>query len=130
MPFKDRKKILIIDDEEELVEMMVLKLDWAGFDVRAAYNGSNGLEMVGTTKPDLILLDVVMPGLNGWEVCKRIKQNPQTKNLPVIILTAAKGRDTDDKAAESGADGVLIKPFDDKALMAAIHELLGSPQQS
>lgn len=124
MAVTDRKKILIIDDEEELVEMLSLKLDWAGFDVRAAYNGSNGLEMLSSFKPDLVLLDVIMPGMSGWDVCSKIKSNPETKKTPVVILTAAKGRDTDEKASDSGANTVLIKPFDEKALMASLNQLL------
>ena len=83
-----KKTILIVDDEPELVKALQIRFEEEGFRVITAYDGSNGLEKTRTEKPDLVILDIVMPVMDGYQVCETIKNDPATKNIPVVMLTA------------------------------------------
>lgn len=102
------KKVLVIDDEGELNEMIELRLTKAGHQVETATDGPIGLEKLNSFKPDVVLLDINMPGLSGWEVCEQIKNNPETKHVKVVILTATRDLAP---AKDKGADRVILKPF-------------------
>lgn len=119
-----KKKILVVDDEGELVKGLQIRLEASGFEVIAAFDGQEGLEKARDEKPDLILLDVMMPKMNGYQVCRELKNDENTKNIVVIMLTA-KGQESDKFwGKEVGANDYVIKPFESSELMEKIKELL------
>ena len=118
---KAKKKILIIDDEEDLVEMLALRLESTGqFAVERALNGQTGLKLAGDTLPDVILLDSIMPGMSGWEVCRKLRQDPRTKNIPIVIMTAGTPHEEKERARENGADHVVFKPYEYNDLLRVL----------
>jgi DNA-binding response OmpR family regulator len=119
-----QKKILIIDDEKDLAAMVSLRLRTNGFSVTEAFSIEEGLKRIGEEKPDLILLDVVLPDGNGYQLCQRLKSNPQTKDIAIIILTASTQGDLTKKAVEAGAEDYSIKPFEPKDLLEKINKAL------
>ncbi|MBN3033513.1 MAG: response regulator transcription factor [Candidatus Saganbacteria bacterium] len=117
-------EILIIEDEKDIVESLEYNLKKEGYRVSKAYDGLNGLRLAGEKIPSLIVLDLMLPGLDGLEVCRRIKRNPKTAAVPVIMLTA-KGSETDKVVGlELGADDYIVKPFSIKELIARIKTIL------
>ncbi|MFH1189093.1 MAG: response regulator [Candidatus Omnitrophota bacterium] len=119
------KKILIIDDEPDLVRVIEFKLEKAGYAVSSADNGGDGLKMAQNSRPDLILLDIRLPVMDGYEVCGAIKNNPDLKNIPVIFLTASANNTVAEKTKELGADDYLVKPFDMGILLSKIAKFVG-----
>jgi CheY-like chemotaxis protein len=118
-------KILIVDDEADLLMMSVGRLQKAGYDVVTAADGQSGLEMVASEKPDLVLLDLVMPGLDGYEVCRRLKADEKTKHIPVILFTARFAiTPLDETARALRAEDYVPKPFDAKELVLKVQRLL------
>ena len=109
--------ILVVDDSPANVRLLEAVLSVHGYDVRSAENGPEALAMIGEDPPDLVLLDVQMPGMNGHEVCRRIRENPDTAMLPVIVITAS-GNEEKLAALEAGADDFLARPFDQAELVA------------
>lgn len=106
------KRILIIDDEIDLVTTLVDTLKFKGYEVTIAYNGVEGLEKAIQGKPDLILLDMMMPGMNGAEVCRQLRKNSETKNIKIMILSA-KAQISDIAMAKTlGANDYMIKPYE------------------
>lgn len=103
------KKILIIEDDVFLNELMAKKLVEEGFDVIKAVNGEEGLELTRQEKPDLILLDLILPGMDGFEILEKIKEEPETSVIPVIILSNLGQREDIEKGFDLGADDYLIK---------------------
>jgi CheY-like chemotaxis protein len=118
------KKILIMDDEPDVRKMVTGRLKKAGYDVIEAANGERGLEMLLSKKPDMVLLDLAMPGLDGAAVCRRIKADNATKNIPVMLFTASIIKPISESAKEMGADDYIAKPFDSKELLEKIKILL------
>lgn len=116
--------ILIVDDEWMNREMLQAILESEGFEVLLAASGQKTLELVAARLPDLILLDVRMPGLSGYEVCKRLKTAEATRHIPIIMLTGLDNREELPQAREAGADGILSKPLDNDLLLKRITELL------
>lgn len=120
------KKILIIDDEPDLLKLVVARVEKAGYVVIQGSDGKNGLDMMYSEKPDLILLDLVMPGVDGYEVCRRKRNDSAIKNIPVILFTAnLASKSIDEKARELGAEDYIVKPFDSKELIEKIKKLVG-----
>lgn len=118
------KKILIVDDERDLIETLTFRLEASGYEVVSAYNGREGLDKAREHAPDLILLDIMMPEMDGYKVCKELRQDIKCKDIPVVMVTA-KGQDTDrDMGIEAGANGYLTKPFEANQLLDKIKELL------
>ena len=119
----NKRKIMIIDDEEDLCEMMALRLTCLGFDVEKAHNGIEGLKKIKGFSPDIIILDVVMPIMDGWEVCQKIKSNPETRSIKVVVLTATQSDGNYvDKAKSFGADAALLKPCSEEDLLLEIQK--------
>ena len=119
------KKILIVDDEVNIVISIEFLMKQAGYDIEIANDGEEALEKVESFQPDLILLDVMMPKINGFEVCRRIRGNPDWKEMKIVMLTA-KGREVEvTKGLALGADSYVIKPFSTKELMAEVKFILG-----
>ncbi|MBI2265485.1 MAG: response regulator [Armatimonadetes bacterium] len=119
-----RSRILVVDDNVQNVELLEAYLDVSGYEVEKAGNGLEALERVGNRVPDLILLDIMMPGIDGYEVCRRLRQEEKTRLIPIVMLTALKDLDDKIKGIELGADDFLTKPFSKAELLARIRSLL------
>lgn len=120
-----RKRILIVDDESHIRRLLATRLEAEGFEVREAGDGEEGLTVISDYAPDLVLLDLMMPGASGLEVLSRIRSGDDDTSVPVIILTA-KGQDTDREAAfAGGATDFVTKPFSPMKLLTRIREILG-----
>jgi two-component system, OmpR family, alkaline phosphatase synthesis response regulator PhoP len=118
-------KILVVDDEIYIVHILDFSLGMEGYEVVTALDGEQALEKARAEKPDLIVLDIMMPKLDGYETCKRLKADPETKDVPVILLSA-KGRNVDQKVGfEVGADDYITKPFSPRKLVERINAILG-----
>ncbi len=118
------RKILIVDDEVYILHILDFSLGAEGYEVITAADGEEALEKARTEKPDLVVLDVMMPKVDGFEACRRLKNDPETREMPVILLTA-KGREVDRKMGiEVGADDYMVKPFSPSKLIQKIESFL------
>ena len=123
------KNILIADDEPNIVAALEFLLQRSGYEVHVARNGDEALKLVEATHPDLVLLDVMMPQKSGYEVCKRIRERADWRDIKIIMLSA-KGRDAEvSKGLSMGADVYVTKPFSTRELMDKIRDLLGQSTQ-
>lgn len=120
------KRILIADDEANIVISLEFLMKREGFEVEIAYDGEAALQAVQQRAPDLILLDVMLPKINGFEVCQQIRANPRWQAVKILMLTA-KGRDTEvAKGLGLGADAYMTKPFSTKDLVAQVKQLIAA----
>ncbi len=118
------KTILIVDDEPNIVLSVEFLMKRAGHEVAIARDGQEALDMLSQTKPDLMILDVMMPRKNGFEVCSEVRANPELADLPILMLTA-KGREAEMKKGLSlGADAYMTKPFSTHELVTKVNEML------
>ena len=117
-------RILIVDDQPTSVKMLAAKLTNEYYQVLTAADGSAALEAVERDAPDLVLLDVMMPGMDGFDVCRRIKQNPKHTHIPVVIVTALGSQEDRVRGLKAGADDFLTKPVDDTTLFARVRSLV------
>lgn len=118
------KKVLIVDDELNIVTALEFLLQKSGYEVMAAQNGDEALKRVESFAPDLVLLDVMMPRISGYEVCRRMRERPEWKHIKIIMLSA-KGREAEvSKGVSLGADLYVTKPFSNDELVGKIGELL------
>ncbi len=117
-------RVLVVDDIAPNVKLLEAKLACEYYDVITAMSGQEALEKVETGKPDIILLDVMMPGMDGFEVCERIKNNPNTAHIPIVMITALTDVEDKVRGLEAGADDFLSKPINDTALMARVRSLV------
>jgi len=120
----DKKKILVVDDEQDLLDFVKLRLEANNYTVITSIDGDEALVIFKKEKPDLVLLDILMPKLDGFKVCQALKNDPLTKNIPVIMLTAKDRPDDIKQAKQVGANGYIIKPFDATTLIFDIKEQL------
>jgi DNA-binding response OmpR family regulator len=119
------KSILVVDDEPNILLSLEFLMQQEGYEVRTATNGDEALLAVEEKQPDLILLDIMMPKIDGFEVCQKIRSNPKWKDIRIVILTA-KGREVDqEKGLALGADDYVIKPFATKQLVKKVKTVLG-----
>jgi DNA-binding response OmpR family regulator len=117
-------KVLVVDDEVNITQILEFSIGAEGFDVMTAQNGEEAIEKARREQPDLIILDIMMPKIDGYEACRILKANPLTKNIPVVLLTA-KGRDIDKRLGmEVGATDYIVKPFSPNKLIERINQLL------
>jgi len=122
-------KILVVDDEVNITQILEFSIGAEGFEVISAQNGEEAIEKARREQPDLIILDIMMPKIDGYEACRILKANPLTKNIPVVLLTA-KGRDIDKRLGmEVGATDYIVKPFSPNKLVERIHQLLSCPKK-
>ena len=119
-----KKKILIIEDEEKIARFIELELSHEGYDIDKAFNGRQGLEMVESDHFDLVLLDIMLPGEDGVSILKKLRANPKTRNLPVILLTAKESEYDKVIGLDSGADDYVAKPFGIMELISRIKAVL------
>jgi len=114
------KKILVVDDEVYILHILDFSLGAEGYEVITAADGAEAIEKARQEKPDLVVLDIMMPKVDGFEACRRLKADPETREIPVILLTA-KGREVDRKMGmEVGADDYIVKPFSPTKLIEKI----------
>ncbi len=123
-------KVMVIDDEPDIVKLVKISLEMANFEVIEAYSGKEALAKVAQNLPDLFLLDIMMPEMNGYEVCQSLKASENTRNIPVVMLTAKGQRGDAERGLEVGADDYIIKPFDPYELGEQIHEILQTKAKS
>jgi len=119
------KRILAVDDEPHILKLVAFSLKTGGFDVVEATDGLSAIAVAEAEQPDLILLDVMMPALDGYETCRRLKQNPATRDIPVIMLTAKAQASEQAIGLECGATDYVCKPFTPKELVAQVRGFLG-----
>ncbi|MFH1791257.1 MAG: response regulator [Candidatus Omnitrophota bacterium] len=123
MPLKG--KVLIIDDEPDLLETMSYRLSTAGYDIMTALDGATGLNRAAQDRPDLVILDVMMPGADGFEILKKLKETKETRDIPVIVFSC--GRQEEEWAKRSlslGASGYIVKPFESDALLFTVDKFV------
>lgn len=123
MPSLTPKKILIVEDEPEIAKLVKLYMEKAGFHANIADSGTEALKMVKSERPDLMILDLMLPEIDGIEVCKRIRTSPDTALLPIVMLTAKAEESDTIIGLELGADDYVTKPFSPKALVARVKAL-------
>jgi len=119
-----KKKILIVEDEPSLLKLESILLTLKGYDVKGVGDGQAALDAVATMKPDLLLLDIMLPEVNGFEICRQLKANEATCNIPVVMLTAKKSKEDIDRGKQVGADDYITKPFKSENVVTTIQRLL------
>jgi CheY-like chemotaxis protein len=122
-------KILVVDDEEDIVRVVVKIMESRGHTVATAKDGPEALERVATDPPDVVILDLNLPKMDGFEVCRRIKERDDTRHIPVVMMTAAYVRVEDaDRGTALGADEYVVKPFLREVLIHNVERLLTAPK--
>jgi CheY-like chemotaxis protein len=118
------KRVLVVDDEKFVRELIKIKLGRCGLTVIEATNGLEGVEMARNLKPDIILMDVMMPKMNGFEACEKLKSMPDTAGIPIVMLTARGEQMNQEKGLSLGATGYMSKPFSPQKLAELVIEIL------
>ena len=120
----EQTRILVVDDDEQNVELLEAYLTDAGYQVLKALDGASALKMVSDDKPDLILLDIMMPDISGYEVCKRVRENPEVAGTPILMVTALGAMADIEKGIDVGTDDFLTKPVNRLELLARVRSLV------
>jgi DNA-binding response OmpR family regulator len=118
------KKILIVDDEPSIIVALQFLMEQNGYETLVAFSGEEAMEAVARFRPDLILLDIMLPVVDGFEVCQRIRENPLWKNIRIVLVTALGSDVNVTKGLDLGADAYVTKPFSNAELVAKVKELL------
>ncbi|MFH0828223.1 MAG: response regulator [Candidatus Omnitrophota bacterium] len=124
MAEKIKKKILLVDDEPDIVSVTVMRLEASGYEVITAEDGSSGYELAKSEKPDLIILDLMLPLMDGYQVCRLLKFDAQYKDIPIIMLTAKSQQEDKEWGEKAGADLYMTKPYEAKELLEKIRQLM------
>ena len=124
MPQKNEVRILVVDDEPDVLELVVFHLKKENYKVAIADTGDKALRMAVEQVPSLLILDLMLPGINGLEICKLLKQNPKTRDIPIIMLTARAGEEDRILGLELGAHDYVTKPFSPRELILRVNNLL------
>ena len=119
------KTILIVDDEPGILSPLQFLMEQQGYNVLTAESGEFALQLIDQYNPDLVLLDIMLPGIDGWEVCKIVHLNPDFRNVKIIFLTAKNNKDAIAKGLALGGDAYITKPFKNDELVAKVKEILG-----
>ncbi len=120
------KKILLVDDEPDILKVVTFRLRKTGYEIITAEDGQKALDLIKAQRPDLVLLDLNLPIIDGSEVCKQVKADDELKSIPIILLTATSSMNKiADKAKEIKADDYLIKPFDPEELLKRVKKFIG-----
>ena len=119
-----QKRVLVVDDEKDIVDLITYNLEKEGFATLNAYDGNTALDLAKAKKPDLVILDLMLPGIRGLDVCRFIRKNPETETIPIIMLTARSDQMDKVLGLEIGADDYITKPFNIKELIARVRAVL------
>ncbi|MDP8212756.1 MAG: response regulator [Candidatus Zapsychrus exili] len=119
------KKILIVDDEPEIISMVELRLQAAGYEVITASDGQEGLDKAKEELPDLVILDVMMPKMDGYKVCGLLKADTRFHNIPIVMFTAKAQQEDQEMSEEVGANAYINKPFNSEELLGTLKDLIG-----
>lgn len=122
-----KKHILVAEDNEDMADLYCLQLEWLGYDVTVARNGMDAVEMAPLLLPDVIIMDILMPKIDGLEATRQLKENPATRNIPILAATAKAIEGDQEKCLAAGCDGYIAKPFTHSELGAVIDALLKRP---
>lgn len=125
MTNETKKKILVVDDELDIVSMIKMRLEANGFEVLTAADGNTAYAKAKSDNPDLIILDLMLPGIDGYQVCRLLKFDEKYRHIPIIMLTARSQQEDREWGQKVGADYYLTKPFEPKELLGKIKELIG-----
>jgi len=117
-------RILVADDEIHIRTLLKITLEMVGYEVDVAADGQEALERIEVQIPDLILLDIKMPRLNGWQVCEKLKSDEKTRNIPIIMVTAFGQKEAKQRSFDLGADEFISKPFETPALLDTVKKLV------
>ena len=120
----NKEKILVIDDEPQLVDMVKMRLEANNYEVITAYDGEEAFRKAKEIKPDLIILDLMLPKIDGYKVCRMLKFDERYRKIPIIMFTARAQESDMQMAKDVGADGYITKPFEPEVLLSKIRELL------
>lgn len=118
------KKVLIVDDDREWNLLLKMKLGIAGYKVDQAFNGKQGMEKISADKPDLVLLDITMPVMDGWDVCQALRENPDTKELPIIIQSSMNQSDDVQRGKSYSVLRYLLKPCSPEVIVQNVRDVL------
>ena len=121
-----RQRILVVDDEPDIVETLSFRLEAAGYDVISASDGLEGLEKARSEEPDLIILDLMLPKMDGYQVCRLLKFDEKYSNIPVLMLTARTQETDKITGLKTGADEYMTKPFDSQQLLGTVKDMLAA----
>jgi len=121
-------KILAVEDDASVLAVTKKRLELAGYEVVTAIEGLEGLKKARSENPDLIILDLILPNLNGYQICSMLKRDPKYQNIPIIMLTSRSKVKDADEGFKAGADAYITKPYDAEALLFNIRTLLGQQQ--
>lgn len=121
-----KKRVLIVEDEESLLKLETILLTVKGFEVISAHTGKMAIDKIGVEEFDLVLLDIMLPDIDGFEVCRQIRNDPRTAAIPIIMLTGKKAKDDHDRGVLCGANSYLVKPFKSAMIINEINRLLSS----
>lgn len=119
-----RRKILVVDDEPDMLLAIKMRLEASGFEVITATDGMEGLNLARREKPDLLVLDIMLPKMNGYKVSRLLKFDEEYKHIPIVMLTALAGEDDRATGAQTGADAYITKPFETAQLIDTIRRFL------
>lgn len=125
-----KKRILVVEDEESLLKLESILFTSKGYSVTGVRDGISALEEIARSRPDLVVLDVMLPGMDGFEVCRTLKEDPLTSSLPVLMLTAKKSSTDLERGRTAGADAYLTKPFKSVKVLEVIEGLLRARPQA
>jgi DNA-binding response OmpR family regulator len=121
------KKVLIVDDEPSIIVALQFLMEQNGYETLVAFSGEEAMETIARQHPDLILLDIMLPVVDGFEVCQRVRENPEWKNIRIVLVTALGSEANAAKGLALGADAYITKPFANADLVAKVKELLACP---
>lgn len=119
-----KKRVILLEDEEDIAALIKLQADISGYNLHVETDGINGLKAIEREKPELVVLDIMLPGLNGFDVCRRMKANPELKKIPIIIISAKSDELDMVLGLELGADDYVAKPFSPKVLFSRVKAVL------
>jgi DNA-binding response OmpR family regulator len=121
------KKVLIVDDEPSIIVALQFLMEQNGYETLVAFSGEEAMETIARQHPDLILLDIMLPVVDGFEVCQRVRENPEWKDIRIVLVTALGSEANAAKGLALGADAYITKPFANADLVAKVKELLACP---
>lgn len=124
-----KRKILVIDDKEELLMLVEIIFEEIGYDIITIKNSEEALAYIIKEKPDMVILDIMMPKLNGWEVLKQVKENKETSHIPILILSVKADREDAEKGKKFGAEAIMRKPFQSKKLIEVVNNILTQEEE-